>query len=161
MNAPATLSHLQAIGADLRACCDALDDADSLRGFLRNMHSSLPADVLAWHCYATDRIEMTPQYRALSDEAKRAVQWAFCPLSSRLVCRVGMAIDTTELQAAEDFLRQCRDSVEESDDVWETAENAREELIAAIRGREQDEGALIEWRDNVKQYETLGYRREA
>jgi hypothetical protein len=161
MNAPAAVPYLAAIGADLRACCDALDDADSVRGFLRNMHDALPADILAWHCYATDRIEMSPQYRALTDEAKRAVQWALSPMTSRLVCRVGMAIETNELQDAAEFLRQCRDSVEESDEVWETAETARDELLAEIRGREQEESALIDWRDDRREWERLGYRREA
>jgi hypothetical protein len=161
MNAPAIVSHLQAAGADLRACCDRLDDAESVRGFLKNMHDSLPADVLAWHCYAADRIEMSPQYRALTDEAKRAVQWGFCPFTNKLVCRVGMAIETVELVAAAEFLRRCRDSVAEDDEVWTTAETARDELLAEIRGREQEESALIDWRDDRREWERLGYRREA
>jgi hypothetical protein len=161
MNAPAIVSHLQAVGADLRACCDALDDADSERHFLRDMHDSLPADVLAWHCYADDRIALCPQYRALTDEAKRAVQWALSPMTSRLVCRVGMAIETSELQAAAEFLRQCRDSVAEDDEVWTHAETAQDELLAEIQGREQEESALIDWRDDRREWERLGYRREA
>jgi hypothetical protein len=161
MNAPATIQQLQAAGADLRACCDALDDAESVRGFLRNMHDALPAEILAWHCYADDRIVMCPQYRALTDEAKRAVQWALSPMTSRLVCRVGMAIESVELVAAAEFLRVCRDSVAEDDEVWTTAENAREELIATIQGREQEEAALIDWRADLREWERLGYRREA
>jgi hypothetical protein len=161
MNAPAVIPHLEAVRLELRACCDALDDADSVRGFLRNMHDSLPADVLAWHCYADDRIVLCPQYRALTDEAKRAVQWALSPMTSRLVCRVGMAIETSELQTAAEFLRQCRDSVAEDDEVWAHAETARDELLAEIQGREQEESALIDWRDDRREWERLGYRREA
>jgi hypothetical protein len=145
MNAPATLSHLQAIGADLRACCDALDDAESQRNFLRNMHSALPDEITAWHCYAEDRIAMCPQYRALTDEAKRAVTWGICPMGN-LVCRVGMPVETQHIEAAAEFLRQCRDAVAEDDDVWETAENARAELLAVLEDRDAEEDALAEWR---------------
>jgi hypothetical protein len=161
MNAPAIVSHLQAVGAELRACCDALDDADSARYFLRDMHDALPVEILTWHCYADDRIVLCPQYRALTDEAKRAVQWALSPMTSRLVCRVGMAIETAELVAAAEFLRQCRDSVADDDEVWAHAETARDELLAEIQGREQEESALIDWRDDRREWERLGYRREA
>jgi hypothetical protein len=65
------------------------------------------------------------------------------------------------LIAAAEFLRICRDAVDESDEVWATAETARDELIAAIQGRERDEAALIDWRDDRREWERLGYRREA
>ncbi len=150
MNAPATLQHLQAAGADLRECCDALDDAQCRRNFLRDLYDSLPLDVLTWHCYAEDRIALSPVYRALSDEAKRAVQWGICPMH-KLVDRVGMPVETQHIRSAEDFLRQCRDVVAEDDEVWCTAENARQELLAVLKDRDAEEEAIAEWR--VRRYE--------
>lgn len=150
MNAPAIQQHIQAIGADLRECCDALDDAECARNFLRDLYASLPADVFTWHCYAEDRIAMCPQYRALSDEAKRAVQWGFVP-TGRLVCRAGLPVALADLESAAEFLRRCRDSVAEDDDVWECAETARDELLAVIADREREEEAIAEWR--VARYE--------
>ena len=145
MNAPATIQQIRAIGADIRECCDALDDAESVRNFLRNLYASLPIDVSTWHCYAEDRIAMCPQYRALSDEARRAVTWGICPMG-KLTCRAGLPVSLADLEAAAEFLRQCRDAVAEDDDVWETAENARTELLCVIEDREREEEAIAEWR---------------
>lgn len=160
MNAPATLQHIRAIDAELVALCDRLDDAECARNFLRDLYSSLPLDVATWHCYAEDRIVMTPAYRALSDDARRAVQWAICP-TGRLVCRAGMAISTEHIAAAEDYLRQCRDAVAEDDEVWQVAENSRSELEAVIDEREREEESLAEWCNTQREHERLGYRREA
>lgn len=160
MNAPATLPHLQAIGAEVSDLCDRLDDAECRRNFLRDFFATLPLDVATWQCFAEDRLLLSPAYRALTDDAKRAVQWAIFK-TGRLVCRAGMAIETQHLQAAEDYLRQCRDAVAEGDDVWEVAENARAELSGVIRDREQEEDSLAEWCRTRREYERLGYRREA
>lgn len=148
MSAPALIPYLEAVRLDLRACCDALDDAESVRNFLRNLHDALPAEILAWHCYAEDRIEMSPAYRALSDDAKRAVQWALSPMSSRLVCRSGLPIDTAHLQTAAEFCRMGRDSVSESDDAWAALENAYNELRGAIKDREDEDEALAAYQED-------------
>lgn len=150
MNAPAIVSSLQAIGDELQSLCDRLDDAECARNFLRDFFASLPIEVATWHCYAEDRIVLDPAYRALSDDARRAVQWGICPVG-KLTCRAGMAIGMEHLQAAAEFLRVCRDSVAEMDDVWECAENARTELLAKIKARELDELMCAEWR--AKQYD--------
>ena len=148
MNAPATLTHLQAIGAEFRACCDALDDAQCARNFLRDFHDSLPIDVSTWHCYAEDRIALSPQYRALSDDAKRAVQWALSPMSSRLVCRAGLPIDVEHMQAAAEFCRMGRDSVSEDDDAWAALENAHKELRGAMKDRDDEDEALAAYQED-------------
>jgi hypothetical protein len=162
MNAPAIVSHLQAAGADLRACCDALDDADSVRGFLRNMHDALPAEILAFQCVEEDRIQMCPQFRALSADAKTAVKWAMFHYNTKFPAgRLALPISDDDLHAAVEFCRQGRDSVDESDDVWSLLTNAHAELCAVQEYREQEADALGEWTRNVREYERLGYRREA
>lgn len=131
MTTPTVVPYLQAVADEFRILCDRLDDADSVRGFLRNLHASLPADVLAWHCYAEDRITLSPQYRALSHDPRRAVDWGIVPVG-RLIGRAGMPISLDDLESAAEFLRQCRDAVADDDDVYETAVNARENVLARI-----------------------------
>jgi hypothetical protein len=156
MNARATIQQLQAIGADLRACCDALDDADSVRGFLRNMHSALPAEILAFRCLDEDRIQMCPQFRALSADAKTAVKWAMFHYNTKFPAgRLALPISDDDLHAAVEFCRQGRDSVDESDDVWCALQNAHAELCAVVEYRQQEADALTDWREDGR------YRRQA
>jgi hypothetical protein len=162
MNSPAIVPHLQAAGADIRAVCDALDDAESVRGFLRNMHDALPASILAFQCIDEDRIQMSPQFRALSADAKTAVRWAMFHYHTKFPSgRLALPISDEDLKAAVEFCRQGRDSVDESDDVWATLTNAHAELCAVQDYREQEADALGEWNNNVREYARLGYRREA
>ena len=162
MNAPATLSHLQAVGAEFRTLCDKLDDAECLRGFLRHMHDSLPAEILAFRCLDEDRIQMCPQFRALSEDAKKSVRWAMFNYHTKFPAgRLSMPITDEDLHAAAEFCRMGRDSVAEDDDVWATLTNAHAELCAVQEYREQEADALVDWREDRRVWERLGYRREA
>ena len=156
MNAPAAVPYLAAIGADLRACCDALDDAESVREFLKNMHDALPAEILAFQCVEEDRIQMCPQFRALCADAKTAVRWAMFHYHTKFPAgRLAMPISDDDLQAAAEFCRQGRDSVAESDDVWSALQNAHAELCAVQTYRQQEADALADWREDGR------YQRQA
>ena len=91
--------------AELRDLTNGLEDSESVRNFLRDWFDALP-DALHASTYGDDRIRKSPQYRALSPDARIAADWAFAPkhcTGEREPMRPGhVYIDTPALMEARD-----------------------------------------------------------
>ena len=136
-------SEIRAARADLNGAIDNLDDRQCVDNFLRDWNDTIPEALIA-ESYGDDRIKKSPQYRALSPDARIAADWAFAPkyCSTEPLAPGHVYIDTPALIEARDFFTRVASCCRDDDEADEIAQNAHDNLRGVIHNR--DEEAALE-----------------
>lgn len=122
------------IRAELNGCVGRLDASAQKRSFLRDLFRSLPDDLQA-DLHPEARVRLTPQYRALPPDAKRAVEWA--PLG-----RGHLFVPDADMRAAHAFWAWVAANTDEDDELQQHARNAESNLAWFLNNLEEEREAL-------------------